>query len=146
MGDTINLVKKAKEHFDEDEAKDLDKKIRTATFTYEDYLNQIQVVKKMGSLKGLLNMLPGAASLKNFEIDDKEFFKVESIIYSMTPGERQGKDELSVPRRKRIAKGSGTKIDDVNRLEKSFKQAKQFFKNMPNMKQLQKMMGGSRWG
>lgn len=146
MGDTINLVKKAKEHFDEDEAKDLEKKMRNATFSYEDYLNQIQVVKKMGSLKGLLSMLPGAANLKQLDFDDKEFFKVESIIYSMTPSERQGKDELSVPRRKRIAKGSGTKLEDVNRLEKSFKQAKKLFKNMPNMKQLQKMMGGSRWG
>lgn len=146
MGDTINLVKKAKEHMDEDEAKALEQKMRSATFTYEDYLKQIQMVKKMGSLKSLLSMLPGAANLKTLDIDDKEFFKVESIIYSMTPGERQGKDELSVSRRKRVAKGSGTKIDDINRLEKSFKQAKKFFKNMPNMKQLQKMMGGSQWG
>jgi len=146
MGDTINLVKKAKEHMDEDEAKVLEQKMRSATFTYEDYLRQIQMVKKMGSLKGLLSMLPGAANLKTLDIDDKEFFKVESIIYSMTISERQGKDELSVSRRKRVAKGSGTKIDDINRLEKSFKQAKKFFKNMPNMKQLQKMMGGSQWG
>lgn len=146
MGDTINLVKKAKEHMDEDEAKALEQKMRSATFTYEDYLRQIQMVKKMGSLKGLLSMLPGVAQLKTLEIDDKEFFKVESIIYSMTPGERQGKDELSVSRRKRVAKGSGTHIDDINKLEKSFKQAKKFFKNMPNMKQLQKMMGGAQWG
>lgn len=146
MGDTINLVKKAQEHMDEDEAKELEKKLRSATFTYQDYLNQIQMVKKMGSLKGLLSMLPGAANLKELNIDDKEFFKVEAIIYSMTPGERQGKDELSVSRRKRIAKGSGTDIAEINKLEKSFKHAKKFFKNMPNLKQLQKMMGGSRWG
>lgn len=146
MGDTINLVKKAQEHMDEDEAKKLEKKIRTASFTYDDYLSQIQMVKKMGSLKGLLSMLPGAGKLKEMEIDDKEFFKVESIIYSMTPKERNGTDSLSISRRKRVAKGSGTKLEDVNRLEKSFKKAKKFFKNMPNMKQMQKMMGGSLWG
>jgi len=146
MGDTINLVKKAQEHMDEDEAKSLEKKIRTATFSYDDYLSQIQMVKKMGSFKSLLSMLPGAANLKAMNVDDKEFFKVESIIYSMTSKERKCKDELSISRRKRVAKGSGTKLEDVNKLEKSFKQAKKFFKNMPNMKQLQKMMGGSQWG
>lgn len=146
MGDTINLVKKAQEHMDEDEAKKLEKKIRTATFTYEDYLNQIQMVKKMGSLKGLMSMLPGASSLGALDIDEKKFFKIEAIVFSMTPAERQCKAELSISRRKRIAKGSGTQLEDVNKLEKTFKQAKKFFKNMPNMKQLQKMMGGSLWG
>lgn len=146
MGDTINLVKKAQEHIDEDQAKDLEKKIRSATFTYEDYLTQIQMVKKMGSIKSLLSMLPGVgSSLKTLDFDDKEFFKVEAIIQSMTPNERMEKCELIVPRRKRIAKGSGTTMDDVNKLVKSFKQAKQFFKNMPNMKTLEKMMGGSLW-
>lgn len=146
MGDTINLVKKAQEHIDEDQAKDLEKKIRSATFTYDDYLSQIQMVKKMGSIKSLLSMLPGVgSSLKSLEFDDKEFFKVEAIIQSMTPTERMEKCELIVPRRKRIANGSGTSMDDVNKLVKSFKQAKQFFKNMPNMKTLEKMMGGSLW-
>lgn len=145
MGDTINLVKKAQEHINEDDAKELEKKIRSATFTYEDYLSQIQMVKKMGSVKSLLGMLPGMSSLKNVDIDDKEFFKVEAIIQSMTVDERTEKCELVVSRRKRIAKGSGTGIDDVNKLIKSFKQAKQFFKNMPNMKHLEKMMGGSLW-
>lgn len=146
MGDTINLVKKAKEHIDEEEAKKLEEKIRSASFTYEDYLKQIQMVKKMGSFKSLFSMLPGASALKDLNIDDKEFMKVEAMIHSMTPKERRLDDELTVPRRKRVARGSGTKIDDVNRLEKSFKQARKFFKNMPNMKQLQKMMGGSLWG
>lgn len=145
MGDTINLVKKAQEHIDEEQAKKLEQKIRSATFTYDDYLNQIQMVKKMGSLKGLLGMLPGMSSLKELDIDEKEFFKVEAIIQSMTTAERTELHELSVPRRKRVAKGSGTSIDDVNKLVKSFKQAKQFFKNMPNMKNLEKMMGGSLW-
>jgi signal recognition particle subunit SRP54 len=143
MGDTINLVRRAQEHFDEDKAKQLEKKMRTATFTYEDYLGQIQMVKKMGSFKSLLGMLPGMSALKDIDFDEKGFHQVEAIIQSMTPDERAEKCELSVPRRKRIAKGSGTKIDDINRLVKSFKQAKQFFKNMPNMKQLNKLMGGS---
>lgn len=145
MGDTINLVKKAQEHINEEDAKKLEKKIRSATFTYEDYLNQIQMVKKMGSVKSLLGMLPGMSNLRNMDFDDKEFFKVEAIIQSMTIDERTETCELIVPRRKRIAKGSGTHIDDVNKLVKSFKQAKQFFKNMPNMKNLEKMMGGSLW-
>lgn len=145
MGDTINLVRKAQEHIKEEDAKQLEEKIRSASFTYDDYLSQIQMVKKMGSLKSLLGMLPGMNKLKELDIDEKEFFKVEAMIQSMTKDERTERTELSVPRRKRVAKGSGTTIDDINKLVKSFKQAKQFFKNMPNMKQLEKMMGGSLW-
>ncbi|MBN9379039.1 MAG: signal recognition particle protein [Chlamydiales bacterium 38-26] len=145
MGDTINLVKKAQEHISEEDAKNLEQKIRSATFSYGDYLKQIQAVKKMGSIKSLLGMLPGMNALKSLEIDEKEFFKIEAIILSMNPDERSEKVELSVPRRKRIAKGSGTSMEDINKLVKSFKQAKQFFKNMPNMKNLEKMMGGSLW-
>jgi len=142
MGDTINLVRKAQEHINEDDAKKLEAKIRTATFTYNDYLNQMQMVKKMGSLKGLLGMLPGMSGLGDLDLDDKKFYKLEAIMQSMTPDERMEKEELTVARRKRIAAGSGTHVDDVNKLVKSFKQAKQFFKNMPNMKTLEKMMGG----
>ncbi|MCE2983490.1 MAG: signal recognition particle protein [Parachlamydia sp.] len=145
MGDTINLVKKAKEHIDEEEAQKLEQKIRSATFTYEDYLKQIQTVKKMGSFKSLLGMLPGMGQLPAMDFDEKEFFKVEAMILSMTPHERNEKEELSPSRRKRLALGSGTKLEDINKLVKSFKQAKQFFKNMPNMKQLEKMLGGSLW-
>lgn len=146
MGDTINLVRKAQEHIDEKDAEKLEQKIRTATFTYNDYLSQIQMVKKMGSVKSLLSMLPGIGSkLPAMDFDDKEFFKVEAMILSMTPDERDEKCELVPSRRKRISAGSGTKLEDINKLVKSFKQAKQFFKNMPNMKQLEKMMGGSLW-
>ncbi|CUI17008.1 Signal recognition particle protein [Candidatus Protochlamydia naegleriophila] len=145
MGDTINLVKKAQEHIDEAEAQKLEQKIRSATFTYDDYLKQIQTVKKMGSIKSLLGMLPGMGQLPAMDFDEKEFFKVEAMILSMTRDERTEKCELTAPRRKRLAQGSGTKIEDVNKLVKSFKQAKQFFKNMPNMKQLEKMLGGSLW-
>lgn len=146
MGDTINLVRKAEEHISEKEAENLEKKLRDASFTYTDYLKQIGMVKKMGSLKGLLSMLPGASQFKEMmDFDEKEFFKVEAIIQSMTPSEREEKCELVPTRRIRIAKGSGTRVDDVNKLVKSFAQAKKFFKNMPNMKQMQKMMGGSLW-
>lgn len=145
MGDTINLVRKAQEHIDEADAKSLEQKIRAATFTYDDYLNQIQMVKKMGSIKGLMSMLPGMGKLNALDFDEKEFFKVEAMMRSMTPHERREDCELSVPRRKRIAHGSGTKIEDVNKLIKSFKQAKQFFKNMPSKKQLEKIMGGNKW-
>lgn len=145
MGDTINLVKKAQEHIDEAEAQKLEQKIRSATFTYDDYLKQIQTVKKMGSIKSLLGMLPGMGQLPAMDFDEKEFFKVEAMILSMTRDERTEKCELTNSRRKRVAQGSGTKIEDVNKLVKSFKQAKQFFKNMPNMKQLEKMLGGSLW-
>lgn len=145
MGDTINLVKKAQEHISEEDAKSLEQKMRTASFTYEDFLSQIQMVKKMGSLKGLLGMLPGMSQMKDLPLDEKDFYKTEAIIHSMTKGERSERCELTPPRRKRLAAGSGTSIEDVNKLVKSFKNAKQFFKNMPNMKQLQKMMGGSLW-
>ncbi len=145
MGDTINLVKKTKEHFSEDEAKSLEKKIMSATFTYNDYLVQMQKVKKMGSLKGLLGMLPGMGALKTLDFDEKEFFKTEAIIQSMTQVERLCLVDMVPTRRKRIAKGSGTKIDDVNKLIKSFEKMKQFFKNMPNQKQMEKLFGGAKW-
>jgi signal recognition particle subunit SRP54 len=145
MGDTINLVKKAQEHMDEAEAQKLEQKIRNATFTYDDYLKQIQAVKKMGSIKSLLGMLPGMGQMPVLDFDEKEFFKVEAMILSMTCDERIEKCELTPSRRKRVAVGSGTKMEDVNKLVKSFKQAKQFFKNMPNMKQLEKMLGGFLW-
>ncbi len=145
MGDTINLVRKAEEFIDKKDAEAMEKKLRTASFTFDDYLKQMQTLKKMGSMKSLLGMLPGMSKLKELNIDDKELVKVEAIILSMTPAERQEKCEFHMGRRRRIAKGSGTSLDDVNRLYKSFTQAKQFFKNVPNMKQLEKMLGGNAW-
>lgn len=146
MGDTINLVRKAQEHVDEDQAKELEKKLRKATFTYEDYLAQMRGVKQMGSLKGLLSMLPGLGNMEEMEFDESRLLKIEAIIQSMTPQERQEKCELTSSRRKRLAQGSGTTLDEVNKLVKSFRKAKQFCKNMPtNMKQLTKMMGGMSW-
>lgn len=147
MGDTINLVRKAQEHMDENDTKDFEKKLRDASFTFEDYLSQIQMVKKMGSLKSLLGMIPGMSQLKGIDFDDKHLYKVESMIRSMTPDEKKCKVELTFQRRKRVANGSGNNIEEVNKLKKSFEQAKKFIKNnLPNSKQLEKLMGGSRWG
>jgi signal recognition particle subunit SRP54 len=142
MGDTINLVKKAQEHISEEESKELEKKLRKATFTYEDYLLQMQKLKKMGSIKSLLKMLPLGIDMKMLDGSEKEFGKIEAIILSMTSRERREEDELSMGRRKRVARGSGTKLEDVNKLVKGFKQTKQFFKSAPKMKQLKNMMGG----
>ena len=142
MGDTINLVRKAQEHISEKEAKDLEQKIKKATFNYEDFLKQFSMIKKMGSFKGLLKMLPGAGALKDLPIDEKEFDRNEAIILSMTKAERLEKSEMIMPRRRRIAKGSGTSLDDVNKLVKNFKNCKKFMKNMPKGKALEKLMGG----
>jgi signal recognition particle subunit SRP54 len=143
MGDTINLVKKAQEHISEEEAQKLEEKIRKATFTYNDYLKQMQAVRKMGSLKGLMKMLPGASMLPDLDQSEKEFYKIEAMILSMTPRERSEKDDLSMGRMKRIARGSGTTVQDVNKLKKSFKQSKQFFKNPPSKKMMEKFMDKS---
>lgn len=145
MGDTINLVKKAEEHFSEEEGKKLEEKILSATFTYQDYLEHMKTMKKMGPIKSLLSMLPGMGNSPMMNMDDKQFHRMEVIIQSMTKEEQQEKCELSVPRKKRIAKGSGTTEYDVDRLVKSFKQIKQLCKNMPSMKQMQQMLGGSLW-
>ncbi len=147
MGDTINLVKKAKEHISEEEAEKLEEKMRKASFTYDDYLKQMQAVRKMGSLKGIMKMLPGFSKLPDFDKSEKEFYKIEAIILSMTKRERSEKDELSISRTKRIAMGSGTSIQDVNKLKKSFKQSKQFskqfFKNAPSKEMMDKFMDGA---
>lgn len=144
MGDTINLVRQAQEHVKEEDAKEIERKLRRSEFSYGDFLNQIRMLKKMGSVKGLLSMLPGMSNLP-IQGGDKELAKVEAIILSMTPQERDDACELTVSRRKRLANGSGTSLDDVNRMIKTMKQAKQFFKNAPKMKQLEKIMGGGLW-
>ena len=135
MGDVINLVKKAQEHVDEKQALEMEKKLRKATFTFDDFLKQMRSIKKMGSLKGLLSMVPGFNKMGgDFDMSDRELSRIEAIILSMTSNERIGLDELLPSRRRRIANGSGTSIDDVNRMIKSFKQIKQMMKKMPGMK------------
>ncbi|MDN3508818.1 MAG: signal recognition particle protein [Candidatus Neptunochlamydia sp.] len=134
MGDVINLVKKAEEHVNQEDAEKFHKKLLKASFTYDDFLNQMRRIKKMGSLKSLLCMMPGFSNLGEFEISDKEMRKIEAIILSMTPNERIGLDELIPPRRRRIANGSGSSIDEVNRMIKNFKRIKQMMKKMPGVK------------
>ncbi|NNM44079.1 MAG: signal recognition particle protein [Chlamydiae bacterium] len=135
MGDIINLVKKAEEHIDEKETQELEKKLRKASFTYEDYLRQMSMLKKMGSFKSIFKMIPGFSELPDLEGSEKELKKIEAMILSMTASEREERVELIPSRRNRVAKGSGTTIDDVNRMVKNFKRLKQFFKDMPAFKQ-----------
>lgn len=135
MGDVINLVRRAEEHIDEEESKKIEEKIKKASFTYDDYLRQMGMMKKMGPLKSLFKMIPGVSEISEVDLSESEFTKMEAMILSMTPEERMEKVELIPPRRRRIAKGSGTSIDDVNRMVKSFKKLKQFCKDMPSMKQ-----------
>jgi signal recognition particle subunit SRP54 len=141
MGDVINLVKRAQDAFDGETNEDLEKKLRKASFTYEDYLKQMGRVKKMGSLKSILKMMPGFGMMDGLDFSDKEFSKLEAIILSMTPEERQEKVELEHSRRVRVAKGSGVHVDDVNRMVKGFKKVKQLFKSMPDMGGLKKKFG-----
>jgi len=121
MGDVINLVRKAEENIDEKEREALEKKILKAAFTYDDYLKQMGMMRKLGSFKGLLKMMPGMSNLDEINVDEKEFDKMEAMIRSMTPSEREERAELVPSRRRRIAMGSGTKVDDVNRMVKGFK-------------------------
>ncbi|NGX50546.1 MAG: Signal recognition particle protein [Chlamydiae bacterium] len=134
MGDVINLVKRVQGHVDEAETRELEKKLAKATFNYDDFLKQMRSIKKMGSIKSLLKMMPGFSGMGDLELSDGEMGKVEAIILSMTLNERLGLDELIPPRRRRVALGSGTTIDDVNRMIKSFKRIKQMMKKMPGFK------------
>ncbi len=141
MGDVINLVKRAQDAYDEKQSEELEAKLRKASFTYEDYLKQMSMIRKMGSFKSILKMLPGMGAVGDLDFSEKEFGKLEAMILSMTRAERQEKEELTVSRRKRIQAGSGVHIDDVNRMVKGFKRVKQLFKGMPNMKAQAKKMG-----
>ncbi|MFA7420303.1 MAG: signal recognition particle protein [Melioribacteraceae bacterium] len=128
-GDVISLVEKAQAQFDDKDAEDLEKKFRENKFDFNDFLKQIKMIKKMGSLKSLLGMIPGVGSqLKNADVDDKQLVVVESIIQSMTKKERTNPKILNGNRRKRIARGSGNSIQEVNRLIKQFEQMQQMMK------------------
>jgi len=129
MGDIVSLVEKAQEQFDEEEAKKLQRKIAKNQFNFDDFLAQIKQIKKMGNVKDLLGMLPGMEkSLRNLDIDDNAFKGIEAIIYSMTPAERADPALLNGARRKRIASGSGTTIQDVNKLIKQFDDTRKMMK------------------
>jgi signal recognition particle subunit SRP54 len=147
MGDVVSLVERAQEQFDEEEARKLQKKIAKNEFGFDDFLAQIQQVKKMGSMKDLVCMITGASkSMKYVEIEDDAFKHIEAIIHSMTPIERTKPSIIDMKRKTRIAKGSGTKLEQVNQLMKQFDQMSKMMKMMqgPGGKQMMKMMGGMK--
>ena len=129
MGDVVSLVERAQQQYDEEEAKRLQKKIQKNQFDFDDFLNQIHQIKKMGNLKDLASMIPGVGkAIRDIDIDDNAFKGIEAIIYSMTPQERKNPAILNTSRRQRIAKGSGTNIQEVNRLIKQFYQTRKMMK------------------
>ena len=147
MGDVVSLVERAQEQFDEEEARKLQKKIAKNQFGFDDFLSQIQQVKKMGNMKDLMGMIPGASkAMKGMDIDDDAFKHIEAIIYSMTPGERTKPGVINANRKKRIAKGSGRSVQEVNQLLKQFNQMSKMMKMMQGGggKKMMQMMQGMR--
>ena len=147
MGDIVSLVERAQEQFDEEEARKLQKKLAQNEFNYNDFLKQIQQIKKMGNLKELASMIPGMdKAMKGEEIDDDAFKSIEAIIYSMTPQERENPKLLNGTRRKRIADGSGTSIVEVNRLVKQFEETSKMMRMMTTGggKKLMRMAGAMK--
>lgn len=141
MGDIVSLVERAQEQFNEEEAKKLQKKIAKNQFDFEDFLNQIHQVKKMGNIKDLMGMIPGVGkAMKDIDVDDDAFKGVEAIIYSMTPQERRNPQVLNGNRRNRIAKGSGTSIQEVNKLIKQFDDMRKVMRMMNDKNAMSKMM------
>lgn len=142
MGDIVSLVERAQEQFDEQEARKMQKKIAKNQFNFDDFLTQIAQIKKMGNIKELAGMIPGVGkAMKNLDIDDDAFKGIEAIIHSMTPEERSNPTILNGSRRKRIANGSGTTIQEVNRLIKQFGETKKMMKMMSGNKNMSRMMG-----
>ena len=147
MGDVVSLVERAQEQFDEEEARKLQKKIAKNQFGFDDFLKQIQQVKKMGNMKDLMGMIPGASkAMKGMDIDDDAFKYIEAIIYSMTPGERQKPSVINANRKKRIAKGAGRSVQEVNQLLKQFNQMSKMMKMMQGGggKKMMQMMKGMK--
>jgi len=144
MGDIVSLVEKAQEQFDEEESRKLQQKLAKNQFSFTDFLKQIQQIKKMGNLKDLAGMIPGMGkALKDVEIEDDAFKHIEAIIYSMTVAEREDPSLLNGSRRKRIAYGSGTNIQEVNRLIKQFAETRKMMKIVSQGKNLNRMMGNA---
>ena len=143
MGDILSVIEKAEEAFDAEEAEKLEKQLRKKEFDLDDYLAQIRQIKKMGSFSSLLKMIPGMNQLKDVKIDDKEFVKIEAIICSMTTAEKRDVRILNGSRRQRIARGSGTSVQEINKFIKSFEMTQKMMKQMKNNKGgLKKMMKG----
>jgi len=141
MGDVVSLVERAQEHFNEEQARKLQKKIHKNEFNFNDFYEQIQQIKKMGNMKDLMGMIPGVGkALKNVDVDDDAFKSIEAIIQSMTPKEKENPALLNGSRRKRIAAGSGTNIQEVNKLIKQFEDTSKMMKMMSNKQNMMKMM------
>ncbi len=141
MGDIVSFVEKAQDQFDEKEAKRLEKKIKKNKFDFNDFLGQMAQIKKMGDIKSLMGMIPGMSKLKDVDIDDNSFDKVESIILSMTPKERTNPELLNMNRKKRIAKGCGRNINEINMFIKQFDQMRKMMHMMSKGKGMQQLMG-----
>ncbi len=145
MGDIVSLVERAQQVYDEKKARELESKIRKNQFNFNDFLAQIQQIKKMGNLKDLASMIPGLGkAIKDVEIDDNAFKGIEAIIYSMTAAEREKPEIINGSRRKRIAAGSGTSLQEVNRLLNQFEQTRKAMKAVSGMKNPMKLMGAMR--
>jgi signal recognition particle subunit SRP54 len=145
MGDVLTLIEKAQANVDEEKAKELEQKMRTASFTFDDFLEQLGQVRNMGPLDELLKMMPGANKIKglnNLQVDEKQISHVEAIIKSMTKEEKVHPEIINAARRKRIARGSGTSVQEVNRLLKQFEDMKKMMKQMAGMQQKGKKKGG----
>jgi signal recognition particle subunit SRP54 len=130
MGDVLSLIEKAEQNFQAEKAEALEKKLRKAEFTLEDFLDQMGEIKKMGNLGDMLSMLPGGNKLSGLQLDEKQMAHTEAIIKSMTPEERRRPQIIGGSRKKRIASGSGTKVQDVNRLLNQFEQMTKLMKGM----------------
>ena len=142
MGDVLSIIEKAEESFDLEQAEKLEKQLRKKEFDLDDYLTQLRQVKKMGSFSSLLKMMPGMANIKDLKVDDKEFVRIEAMICSMTKEEKKNTRLLNASRRIRIAKGSGTTVQQINQFMKSFEMTQKMMKKMQDGKNLKKMMKG----
>ena len=130
MGDVMSLVEKAEENFEREEQEELQKKFKTNAFTLEDFRDQLKQIQKMGSMEQLLGMIPGAGKLKGLKVDNKAFVQIEAIINSMTFKERAKHNIINASRKRRIAQGSGTRVNDINKLLKQFAQMQKMMKKV----------------
>ena len=147
MGDVTTLVERAQAQFDDEEMKRIEKRMKQNKFDYNDFLKQMESIRKMGDLKSLMNMIPGAAkALKDVDISDKDFKKVECVIQSMTPKERANPDLMSLSRKKRLSKGSGRSLEDINQFVKNFDQMREMMHSLSNNKMPKGMNAPNRGG
>jgi signal recognition particle subunit SRP54 len=141
MGDVVSLVERAREQFNEEEARKLQKKIAKNQFNFNDFLGQLQQIKKMGNIKDLMGMIPGMGKMaKDLDINEDAFKGIEAIIFSMTPAEREQPELLNGSRRMRISKGSGQSIQEVNKMLKQFEDMRKMMRMMGDREQMAKMM------